>query len=126
MDDADAAVVLARAEQRAAALAAADAAGLHALLHPHFRWTTHVGEVLDRGAYIASNTTGSTVWRDQTLLDPEIVVVGDTAVLRCTVVDAVGAHEVETYRMPMTQVWVRLGGEWVCLAGHAGPRLTNC
>jgi ketosteroid isomerase-like protein len=125
MDDADAAVVLARAELRATALAEADSAGLVALLHPDFRWTTHVGEVLDRARYVASNTTGRTVWHAQTLLDPEVVVVGETAVLRCTVVDAVGAHEVETFRMPLTQVWVRLDGEWVCLAGHAGPRLTD-
>lgn len=123
MHDADAAVVLARAEQRATALATADAAGLRALLHPDFRWTTHVGEVLDRETYIDANTTGRTVWHAQTLVDPEVVVVGDAAVLRCTVVDAVGAQAVETYRMPMTQVWVRLQRDWVCLAGHAGPRL---
>ena len=123
MDDADAAVVLARAEQRATALATADAAGLRALLHPDFRWTTHVGEVLDREAYVDANTTGRTVWHAQTLVDPEVVVVGDAAVLRCTVVDAVGAQAVETYRMPMTQVWVRVPRDWVCLAGHAGPRL---
>ena len=77
MDDADAAVVLARAEQRATALATADAAGLRALLHPEFRWTTHVGEVLDRETYIASNTTGRTVWHGQTLVDPGGLVVDD-------------------------------------------------
>jgi ketosteroid isomerase-like protein len=125
MDDADAAVVLARAEQRATALAEADSAGLRALLHPDFRWTTHVGEVLDRERYIGSNTTGRTVWHAQTLLDPEVVVVGDAAVVRCTVIDVVGAQDVETYRMPMTQVWVRLSDDWVCLGGHAGPRLNN-
>jgi hypothetical protein len=26
--------------------------------------------------------------------------------------------------MPMTQVWVRVRGDWLCLAGHAGPRRT--
>jgi hypothetical protein len=29
----------------------------------------------------------------------------------------------ETFRMPMTQVWVRVEDGWQCLAGHAGPRL---
>jgi hypothetical protein len=32
--------------------------------------------------------------------------------------------EPETFRMPMTQVWVRVDGEWQCLSGHAGPRRT--
>ena len=125
MDDADAAVVLARVEARSAALADADPEALRALLHPEFRWTSHVGDSFDRESYIRANTTGQTVWRAQTVLDPEIVVVGDAAVLRCTVVDEVGAVDVETFRMPMTQCWVRVDGEWMCLAGHAGPRLTN-
>jgi ketosteroid isomerase-like protein len=125
MDDADAAVVLARVEARSAALADADPEALRALLHPDFRWTSHVGDSFDRESYIRSNTTGQTVWRAQTVLDPEILVVGDAAVLRCAVVDEVGAVDVETFRMPMTQCWVRVDGEWMCLAGHAGPRLTN-
>ncbi len=125
MDDADAAVVLARVEARSAALADADPEALRALLHPDFRWTSHVGDSFDRESYIRSNTTGRTVWRAQTVLDPQILVVGDAAVLRCTVVDEVGAVDVETFRMPMTQCWVRVDGEWMCLAGHAGPRLTN-
>ena len=125
MDDADAAVVLARVEARSAALAEADADALRALLHPDFRWTSHAGESFDRESYIYANTTGGTVWRAQTALDPEILVVGDAAVLRCTVVDEIGAVDVDTYRMPMTQCWVRVDGEWLCLAGHAGPRLTS-
>jgi Domain of unknown function (DUF4440) len=125
MDDADAAVVLARAEQRAAALAGADESALRALLHPDFRWTSHLGESFDREGYISANTSGHTVWRAQTLLDPEVVVTGDAAVLRCTVVDVVGAEAADTHRMPMTQVWVRPHGDWVCLAGHAGPRFTS-
>ena len=124
MDDADAAVVLERAEQRAAALAHADGAALRATLHPDFRWTSHTGESFDRESYIRTNTAGGTVWRAQTLLDPEVVVVGDAAVIRCVVVDAIG-HPVETYRMPMTQVWVRVDGDWLCVGGHAGPRLTS-
>jgi hypothetical protein len=28
----------------------------------------------------------------------------------------------ETFRMPMTQVWVRVVDRWTCLAGHAGTR----
>jgi ketosteroid isomerase-like protein len=117
--------VIAAAEQRAAALAAGDADALTHLLHEDFRWTTHTGETYDRSEYVGRNTGGQTVWRSQDLSSPEVVVVGDTAVLVTEVVDVVqsGDHA-ETFRMPMTQVWVRVAGRWRCLAGHAGPRLT--
>ena len=70
------------------------------------------------------NTEGHTVWRSQDLSSAEVVVVGDTAVLYAEVTDVVLSEDdhAETFRMPMTQVWVRLGGRWTCLAGHAGPR----
>lgn len=57
--------------------------------------------------------------------NPEVVIVGETAVLYAEVTDVVrsGNDDSETFRMPMTQVWVRLGDDWKCLAGHAGPRL---
>ncbi len=51
-------------------------------------------------------------------------VVGDVVVLRCTVADFVDTGRgSEVLRMPMTQVWIRADAQWVCLAGHAGPRL---
>jgi ketosteroid isomerase-like protein len=117
--------VLAAAESRAAALAAGDAVRLTDLLHEDFRWTTHVGETYDRAEYVRRNTQGHTVWRSQTLVDPEVVVIGETAVLYAEVHDVVwsDADASETFRMPMTQVWVRSGSSWRCLAGHAGPRL---
>ncbi|HXH77526.1 nuclear transport factor 2 family protein [Nocardioides sp.] len=116
--------VIQAAEARAAALADGDAERLSALLHQDFRWTAHVGETYDRTEYIRRNTTGHTTWRSQKLLDPEVVVVGETAVLFAEVIDVVlaGDDDTETFRMPMTQVWVRSDGAWVCLAGHAGPR----
>ena len=60
----------------------------------------------------------------QNLSSAEVVVVGNTAVLYAEVTDMVLSEDdnAETFRMPMTQVWVRLGGRWKCLAGHAGPR----
>lgn len=119
--------VIDAAEARAAALARGDAGALLALLHPDFRWTTHTGMVLDRDEYVRRNTEGDTVWRSQSLDDPRVVVVGDTAVLLADVVDVVlGADGApEAFRMPMTQVWVRDGSVWTCLAGHAGPRLSG-
>jgi ketosteroid isomerase-like protein len=117
--------VIAAAEDRARALAAGDAGRLLALLHRDFGWTTHTGETLDRSEYIRRNTTGVTAWRSQQLTDTEVVVVGDAAVLRCEVVDEVAGADsvVETFRMPMTQLWVRVADGWTCLAGHAGPRV---
>ena len=116
--------VMAAAEERASALAAGDAAQLTALLHDDFRWTSHVGDTYGRSEYIRRNTEGETVWRSQQLSSPEVVVVGDTAVLYAEVTDVVLAEAgvTETFRMPMTQVWVRLNRSWKCLSGHAGPR----
>lgn len=115
---------MAAVEERASALAAADDARLSALLHADFRWTSHVGDTYSRSEYIHRNTEGDTVWRSQQLTSAEVMVVGDTAVLYAEVTD-VGLSEndePETFRMPMTQVWVRLNHSWKCLAGHAGPR----
>ena len=118
--------VMAAAEERASALAAGDAERLSGLLHDDFRWTTHRGETYDRSEYVRRNTGGRTVWRSQRLSGAEVVVVGEAAVLHADVTDVVLSAEgaPETFRMPMTQVWVRVDGDWLCLAGHAGPRRT--
>ena len=117
--------VIRAAEARAAALAEGDAEKLSRVLHEDFRWTAHVGVTYSRQEYIRRNTEGHTVWHSQNLGAAEVVVVGDTAVLYAEVTDVVvRGDESETYRMPMTQVWVREGGDWKCLAGHAGPRRT--
>ncbi len=99
------------------ALAAGDAEGLRELLHEQFRWTTHLGQTFDRSEYIRRNTEGYTA---------QVVVVGDTAVLYADVTDVVLSDndEPRTFRMPMTQVWICVHGDWKCLAGHAGPRRT--
>ena len=123
-DPAAVADVRAAAEARAAALGRRDAAALTELLHPSFAWTSHTGASFDRATYVRSNTRGEATWHGQRLEQVEITVVGDTAVLRCVVQDDVetaGARQL--FRMPMTQVWVRHRHRWLCLAGHAGPRL---
>jgi hypothetical protein len=119
--------VLTAARARAAALAAGDAVALRDLLHPEFGWVSHRGDVFDRDRYVAANTApGGLRWRAQRLEQPQVHVVGDAAVLRCIVTDVVtGADNGEVQaRMLLTQTWVRddIAG-WVCLAGHAGPRL---
>jgi ketosteroid isomerase-like protein len=117
--------VLQAARARAHALASGDVRQLGNLLHADFRWTSHTGEDFDRAAYLESNTGGGTSWRRQDLGEPEVVVVGNAAVLRTVVtdvIDSVGGEQI--YRMPMTQVWVRTDHGWQCLAGHAGPTFT--
>jgi ketosteroid isomerase-like protein len=117
--------VLAAAERRAKALRERDAAALRALHHEQLRWTTHRGAVLDRDAYVAANTQGDLVWRDQRLEDVQVTVAGDAAVLTARVVDEVErAGEPQTFSLRLTQAWVRGPGGWVCLAGHAGPAVT--
>ena len=116
--------VVAAARARAAALADGDAARLGELLHPDFRWTAHTGEQFDRRAYLESNTSGRTTWRQQDLGEPEVLTVAGTAVLRTVVTDTIDTVAgPEIFRMPMTQVWVLGDVGWQCLAGHAGPRL---
>lgn len=117
--------VLAAARRRAAALSAHDADGLRALLHPSFRWTTHRGEVFGRDHYVEANTSAPLWWLDQRLAEVSVTVVGDAAVLTCVVDDVVDdGSGPETFRMPVTQTWVRIdAARWLCLAGHAGPRL---
>src|SRR5918996_4624949 len=116
--------VIAAAERRAAALVRGDVAELHRLHHPELRWTTHTGAVLDRDIYIAGNTDGSLRWLEQRLEQSTVTVVGDVAILTGVVVDAVerdGARA--TFRLRLTQTWVRQGETWRCISGHAGPRL---
>lgn len=110
---------------RAAALVAGDAAALTALLHPALVWTTHAGAVLDRDAYVAGNTGGGLTWLAQHVDDARVTVTGGTAVVTGTVVDEVSRDGAapETFRLRWTTTWVRSGAGWVCLAGHAGPRL---
>ncbi|MEV1172078.1 nuclear transport factor 2 family protein [Nonomuraea sp. NPDC049784] len=117
--------VIEAAFERAHALAAGDPDRLRRLLHPDFRWTSHLGEQFDRDDYVLSNTAGAITWKKQSLTDAEVVVVGQVAVLRCVVADDVVTGEGDrlTFRMPMTQTWVKEEGRWLCLAGHAGPRL---
>jgi ketosteroid isomerase-like protein len=116
--------VVAAAEQRAAALVRCDAAELRRLLHPDMIWTTHTGAVLDRETYIAGNTDGSLVWHDQRIEQAAVTVVGDAAMLTAMAVDEVERNgRRETFRLRLTQTWVRQDGVWQCVAGHAGPRL---
>ncbi len=119
-----AAAVLDAKRRRGQALAKADRETLYKLLHPRFRWTSHRGVTVDRDTYIRNNTDGSLRWRAQTLDDVDVVIAGDTAVARCIVTDDVTrAGQIQQYRMPMTQTWVREHRQWLCLAGHAGPLL---
>ena len=116
--------ILQAAERRAQALTDRDPEALRSLLHRDFCWTSYRGEVFDRDAYIASNTAGALAWHEQLLEDAAITVIGDTGVLTAVVVDDVesgGARE--TFRLRLTQTWLRTAEGWTCLAGHAGPRL---
>jgi ketosteroid isomerase-like protein len=115
--------VIRAAEERAAALAAGDAQRLRDLLHDEFRWVSHAGERFDRDSYIAAAKAGRGDGSEQELVDVAVVAHEHTAVLRCTAVESVDrGHGPREFRMPMTQVWIRREGRWVCLAGHAGAR----
>lgn len=110
----------AAARRRAAALAAEDEAALRRLMHPGLQWTTLRGEVLGYEAYIAGNTRGNLRWRAQHLEDVTVKVVGDTAVLTAMVTDEVTRDGREqSFRLRLTQTWVRTPEGWRCFARHA-------
>jgi ketosteroid isomerase-like protein len=114
--------ILATIRRRSAALVARDAAGLRALHHPDFRFTTPRGDVRDLEAYIAGNTGEALVWRAQHLVSHELVVAGEVAVLTGLMHDEFErAGEPGAHDMHVTFVFVRRDGSWVVLAGHAGP-----
>jgi hypothetical protein len=53
-----------------------------------------------------------------------VVVFGDTAVLAAVAVDQVERDgRQESYRLRLTQTWIRDHGQWRCLSGHASPRI---
>jgi len=115
--------ILEAATRRSEALVARDPELLRELHHPNLRWTTHRGDVRDRDAYIAGNTEGDLAWRAQHLLEAEVLVVGDTAVLVGVVHDEFErAGEPGALDMPLTLTWVREEGTWRVLAAHAGPQ----
>ena len=110
----------AAAVRRAAALAAGDEAALRLLMHPGLQWTSFQGEVLGYEDYITGNTRGGLRWRSQRLEGMTVVVAGDTAVLTAAVTDEVTRDGREqTFRLRLTQTWVRTLEGWRCLAGHA-------
>ena len=113
--------VIRAARARARALADGDSDGLRRLLHEEFRWVSHTGQSFTREEYVARNTTGPVTWRAQQLTEVRVTVVGRAAVLHAEVTDTLHGDPPGTFRMPMTQVWVRPDEEWLCLAGHAGP-----
>jgi hypothetical protein len=92
-------------------------------MHPSLRWTTHLGEVLDRETYIRSNTESSLVWRSQLLHDVDVTIMENVAVLTAVAEDAVerGGRPV-VHKMRLTQVWLRETDNWVLIAGHARLR----
>ena len=113
--------VLTAARRRAEALSSGDPEELRRWLHEGFVWTSHRGEVFDRAAYVEANAHRLR-WVSQELVDPQVTVVGDTAIVVAAVRDVVERDGGPvTFTMRVTQTWIRSADGWQCLAGHAGP-----
>lgn len=113
--------VLSAVRERGEALASGDPAWLADVLHQDFLWTSHRGERFDRAGYVEANTR-HLVWRSQELSEPRVRVVGEAAVVTGTVHDHVERDGVAGWHtMPVTMIWARVDGRWLCLGGHAGP-----
>jgi len=58
----------------------------------------------------------------QDLVEPQVTVVGDAAIVVSAVRDVVERDgELLTFTMRLTQTWIRSADGRQCLAGHAGP-----
>jgi ketosteroid isomerase-like protein len=58
------------------------------------------------------------------VLPASVRLAGDAAVVTAAVTDdAERDGQRLTFKMPMTQTWVKTVDGWQLLAGHAGPRL---
>ena len=125
--DTDVHAVIAHANRRSAALVARDTAALVELMHPRLRWTTHTGRVLRRDEYVEANTHGELRWLAQRMEDVAVEVFCDAAVLTALVIDEVrrGDGVPETFILSLTLGWIRTGGGWTCVSGHAGPRISG-
>jgi hypothetical protein len=89
-------------------------------MHPGLQWTNFRGTVLSYEEYIGGNTGEDPRWRAQRLDNVKVVVVGDTAVLTAAVTDEVTRNGRDTsFRLRLTQTWIRTPEGWRCLAGHA-------
>ncbi|MET1060844.1 MAG: nuclear transport factor 2 family protein [Nocardioides sp.] len=117
--------VIAAAQIRAVALATGDAETLLRLHHPDFRWISDAGDHLDRESYVETYTTGDIRWRRQQITDLHVVIVGDTAVLWCTVEHEMTPHGEQSFKHRMSQTWTRTPDGWRCIEGHAGHRLES-
>lgn len=111
--------MFAAAQAGALALATGDSEALLTLLHPDFRWISEAGEQFDRARFVTPHGTGHIRWRRRLLMDPDVVIVGDTAILLCTV-----EHEIRTpegderSKHRMTQTWILTWAGWRWVAGH--------
>jgi ketosteroid isomerase-like protein len=113
--------VLAAVRGRSEALSSGDPDRLRRWLHEDFVWTSHRGEVFGRAAYVEANTRWLR-WVSQEMVDPQITIVGDTAVVVGAVRDVVERDgEPAAFTMRVTQTWIRSADGWQCVAGHAGP-----
>jgi Domain of unknown function (DUF4440) len=108
------------AQTRCSALITRDGPMLRDLLAPEFRYTNASGKLLDRNAYIQTYALDpSVVWSSQTLSDICTTLAGNTAVLTGVTHDIArfGNHALDA-RFRTTQVYRRVSGCWLYLAGH--------
>jgi ketosteroid isomerase-like protein len=113
--------VLTAVRCRAEALSSGEPEQLRRWLHEDFVWTSHRGEVFGVAMYVEANTRRLR-WVSQEILDPQVTIAGDTAVVVGAVRDVVEREgEPVVFTMRVTQTWIRSADGWQCLAGHAGP-----
>jgi ketosteroid isomerase-like protein len=106
-------------EQRREAIRSKDFARLAQIYAPSFRAVAGNGQVIDREQLfrVFANTDGSLSFKTD---EVQIVQQGDTAVF----LGRLSAHTGDgrlAYASRFSHVFVRQGGQWICIAGHSTP-----
>jgi ketosteroid isomerase-like protein len=106
-------------EQRREAIRGKDFARLGQIYAPSFRAVAGNGQVIDREQLfrVFANTDGSLSFKTD---EVHIVQQGDTAVF----VGRLSAHTGDgrlAYASRFSHVFVRQGGQWICIAGQSTP-----
>lgn len=115
-----AAHIEALALERSRALVQRDVAAMERILADEFVYVNSHGEARDKAAYIKGSLQNEMItWREQTLSEIEVFVMGDYVVLTCLVHDLArwGDETLDAYFRSVFLYGLR-DGEWRCLGGN--------
>jgi len=114
--------ILAREEQRCAALRAGDAKALEGLLSERLRFAHATALYDDKPTLLSKMESGNIVYKSLSVTEPEVIDLGDTALLisRLTADVLVGGNPRAIDNRTLS-VWVKESGTWRLIAYQPTP-----